>query len=327
MAAFFDKARRRLSVLTMLLVALPELFTFHAYAEEVAPLAKIDQRRVAVSSVGEDYLSHLDERGQLHLLSALNLDLDMKDICDLQGVVTRRKLLLVKPRVEEIQCVVGGNEYLLLLGFDELGKERWRRKLEFLSGQHRIKEVVIGSDASALILSDLEVLAPEDGKVLFSAPVHLVEGNRSTPNYQFNRRAVFVASEQKFIIFDADVTLVRRRGGLFRLDPKKGVKELVLPALTTPLGGLWGVQDMALDMGGRHLFLALRRDGRAGGGTALVLFDLAEKRILYRDNFSNGDSPRLTLGLGGLVFFTYIDRKSQEIVAVHYRATRIAGSP
>lgn len=242
--------------------------------------------------------------------------------CGAAGAPVRRTTWVREPRVEEIQCSgeAGGERFLV--GFGPAGEERWRRRLSFASGAHRIAEWVTGAGAGALVLSDLAVLSPASGEVLFPAPAHPIRGEeRAVPTYALQGRALYL-SEGAFLIFDAEVTLAKHRGGLYRLDPRSGRRDLLLPVTAPLLGGAWQVEDMALDPDRRHLYLAQRLARRGPGAVSFTVFDLAERRVLCLDVAAEGRwvrEPKLVLGDDGSVGLSFLDEGARTAELRVYR--------
>jgi hypothetical protein len=123
-------------------------------------------------------------------------------------------------------------------------------------------------------------------------------------------------------VFDADVTLKRKRGGLYLVKPEGRRDELVLGVATTLLGGQWRVEDMALSQDGRFVFLAQRLDVRGPAGVSFEVFDLRAKRLLFEERHGMNHfcrEPEVVTGPGSRVGFSYLDQSAGRRVLVEYR--------
>ncbi|MEO6195811.1 MAG: hypothetical protein ABIS20_22555 [Thermoanaerobaculia bacterium] len=244
------------------------------------------------------------------------------------GVEYERLTRMLAPRVDEVRCrqeVPGGSPRLdkFLVGVDAAGKTVWSRRLGFKSGEYTFDESVIGASIEGLVLSDLGVLSPRTGQVLFPPPAHPVPGApRSAPDYDFASRALFVAADRTFLVFDAEVTLTRRTGGLYRLETATGRRELLLPVAATLLGGSWRIEDIAASPDPQRILLAQRKEARGPGGVSFAVFDLASRRVIFEETFHADHfckDPRVLVGSEGKIGFAFRDETAGQAVLVSYR--------
>lgn len=245
------------------------------------------------------------------------------DLCEPGGVARQRITLLLAPRVDEIRCARGAATETLLLGLDAAGGIVWRRPLGFRSGTYTFEEIVIGAAREGITLNNLTVLSPATGEILSHPPTHPVGAERRpVPDYELSQTALWLADRRAFVVFEADVTLVRRSGGLSLLDPKTGNRDLLLPVATTLLGGHWKVEAMAVDRSGRYLLLGQRLAVRGPGGTSFAVFDLAERRVVYEERFAEDhytQDPSLVVTDRGDVGFSFVDGTAGQRLLAHYR--------
>jgi hypothetical protein len=269
---------------------------------------------------------YFDPAGRLHWAGAV-ASLPRSRDCD-DGVEYQRLTWMLEPRVDEVRCrkeIPGGNPRLdkLLVGFDAAGKVVWSRRLGFKSGEYTFDESLIGAGPQGLVLSDLTVLSPRTGQVLFPPPAHPVPGEpRTAPDYDFASRALFVVANKTFLVFDADVTLTRRTGGLYRLEPATGRKELLLPVTATLLGGSWRIEDIAVGPDPQRILLAQRKEARGPGGVSFSIFDLASRRVIFEEVFHADHfckDPRVLVGPGGKIGFAFRDETMGRAVLVSYQ--------
>ena len=290
-------------------------------AQSAVPRCGCESRTVAASVMEERIgLPFFDSAGRLQWNSS-RAGSPGRMQCGPGDPATWRRTWVLEPRVEELQCQEGARR--LLVGLDAAGEERWRRPLAFLSGERRLDEWVIGSDPSAIVLSDLAVVSPATGEALFPAPSHPVPGeDRAVPNHSFQGAALFLASERIFLLFIASDSSDDRRGGLYRFDPVTGKKDLLLPMASNAFGGSWVVEDLKLDPDGRHLYIAQRLAVRGPGAVAFAVYDLTERRLLCRETVAEGrytKEPRLVVGGHRLAGLSYRDEAAREIALMAYR--------
>lgn len=251
-------------------------------------------------------------------------------VCPAGATVEKRAIHLAVPRVEEVRCVrPGARPEAALVGFDAAGRSVWRRTLGFRSGTYTFDELVVGASREGIVLNNLTVLAPATGAVVLPPTTHPVEAKgRPVPDHDFTQAAIYLPHRRAVLVFEADVTLLRRSGGIFLLDPKTGSSELLIPVKTTPLGGYWKTEAMALDLSGRYLLLAQRLAIRGPGGAAFAVLDLPKRQIVFEETFADDHSSRdlgLAIGDRGDVAFAFLDETSSQRVLVHYRLSSPGG--
>jgi hypothetical protein len=285
-------------------------------------VAKLGEQRLAWSAAGPGPRvdrPYFDGRGRLLLDDAVG----GPAACPAGSTEVRRITRLLAPRVDEVGCSTGGS---WLIGIDAEGKAAWRRALGFRSGVHTLDEVVLGAGPDGIVLSNLTVVAPRTGETLVPAPVGPVgPERRPVPDYDLAQSALYLPHRRAFVLFEADVTLVRRKGGLYLLHPAQGKKDLLLGVSTTPLGGYWRVEEMGLSADRRHLLLAQKLAVRGPGGVAFAVIDLATGRRVFEERFGEGHfcrDPQLVVGSGGQVGFAFLDETEGKRILVHYRVSR-----
>ncbi|WNG21055.1 hypothetical protein [Cystobacter fuscus] len=252
------------------------------------------------------------------------------DICTQEGAGHQRLTRLLEPRVDEVRCAragtagLGGNESFLV-GFDAQGQLAWKRRLGLESGKYTFDEAILGASREGIVLSNLTVVSPWTGETLVLAPTHPVDlERRPVPDYEFSQSALYLSERGAFVLFEADVTLVRSEGGLYLLEPRRGQKELLLGVATTWGGSYWRVEEMLLSESRRYLILAQNQATRGKGGVSFSIYDLQERRLVFEEKFGEqrySRDPKLVLGKGGDVGFSYVDETGGRVVLVHYRLT------
>lgn len=242
-----------------------------------------------------------------------------------------RAVRMLAPRVDERSCPRGAGGPgvdISLLGVGSDGKTVWQRPLPFPSGARRLDRWLLGAAPGGLVLSDLEVWSPATGRTLVPARTHPVGPEaRPVPDRQFLGRALYDARRRVFYVFEAEVTLVRREGGLYQVDPAAAGKELLLPVSTTLLGGHDRVEEMALSADGRFLLLAQKLAVRGPGSVSLAVFDLERREVVFLERQGEGRScgtPQVVAGGGGEVGFAYQDLGSRQYLLSRYRLTAAA---
>lgn len=291
------------------------------------------QSRVQARKLGEERITPPEPGPRVDRVSfdaAGRLRFDGEPLSPEQGGCTRAVRMLA-PRVDERSCPRGAGgpgTDISLQGVGRGGKIAWQRPLAFPSGARRLDRRLIGAGPGGLVLSDLEVWSPRTGKTLVAARTHPVgpEG-RPVPDLQFVGSALYDARRKAFYVFEAEVTLVRRAGGLYRVDPSTAGKELIHPVSATLLGGYDRIEEMALGAGGRYLLLAQKLAVRGPGSVSLAVFDLERREVVFLERHGEGRScadPQVVAGPGGEVGFAYRDLGSGQLVLVHYRLTTAA---
>lgn len=184
----------------------------------------------------------------------------------------------------------------------------------------------MGSGPQGIVLNNLTVLSPRTGETVSPPPAHPVgTERRPVPDHDLAQAAIYLPglpARRAFLLFEADVTLVRREGGLFLLDPATGRKELLREVSTTLLGGYWRVEDMVPSEDGRLLFLAQKLAVRGPGGVSFAVFDLRERRLVFEERFGEDHfcrDPKVVLGPQGSVGFSYLDETTARRHLIHYR--------
>lgn len=229
----------------------------------------------------------------------------------------QRTLLLPAPRVESCRCegpLPDGQPGLGIahLGIGPQGREVWRRlQRSPQQASHRDPSLVSASPGG-LVFSDLEIRAPASGETLRP---------RDASGFEVFHSAHYLPDQDAFLFFRADVTLVRREGGLYLYRPATGQQELVLP-VDARLLGHYVIDDMAALPGGRWLVLGERYATRGPDQARFRVFDLQTRRIVYSEKFESeqGTSEvRVAVGAEGHAAFAFIEHRSASEVVVHYR--------
>lgn len=130
-----------------------------------------------------------------------------------------RRTVLRTPRVDECRCLAaepaGTRAAVVYVGVDDARRERWRRPPPASGIRPR---TLAGAHATGLVFDDGEVWSPASGGTLRP-------GTRGLGLH----RGCWLPERDAFLEVDADVTLVRTRGGLY-LRSRDGARTLVLPA-------------------------------------------------------------------------------------------------
>lgn len=235
-----------------------------------------------------------------------------------------RRTVLLAPRVDLRRCPrsAGAGTDTSLLGLDATGNLTWQRPLVFVSGERKIEQWLLGATSEGLVLSSFEVWSPVSGATLVPPRTHPVgpEG-RPVPDHQFTGAALYHSTRGEIFHFTAEVTLVRREGGLFRFDPKSGTQELLHPVTASWMGTHDQVEAMAVAPGGRLLLLARRSTVRGASSVSFAVFDLDRKRYVFEERHGEGhvcSAPLVAVGPKGQVVFTYRDENERQHVVVSY---------
>lgn len=236
-----------------------------------------------------------------------------------------RHTVLLSPRVDERRCLRGtrpGTD-ITLLGIGADGEVTWQRSLEFISGSRRLDRRLIGAGPEGLVLSDLEVWSPATGETLVPGRTHPVPGeDRSVPDHQVDGRALYHPELRRIFLFDAEASLLDRRGGLYVFDPASSERELIAAISAGPTGTYDRVEDMALGPAGRYLVLGERLAVRGPSSVSIALFDLDTRRLVFLERHGEGSScsnPTVVTHRGGEVGFSYRDANQRQYVLVRYR--------
>ena len=149
----------------------------------------------------------------------------------------------------------------------------------FRSNEVEIEQWLIGATPRALVLSSLEVWSPASGETLEPAPVHQAAG-RPVPDHHFSTSALYLPATREWLAFEAEVTLVRRTGGIHRVDRAAG-RRLWSPVSATLLGTYDRVEAMAPGADGRFALLALRQETRGPSSVAVAVLVLGFVRVQW----------------------------------------------
>jgi hypothetical protein len=240
--------------------------------------------------------------------------------------VTVRETVLDAPRVDHVRCASppdGARTIGWLVGLHPDGTETWRRRLVFESGPHAIDEHVLGASGTGIVLSNLTVVSPATGETVMPPATHTAGAEaRPVPDHALTGAALYLPARRAFLWYWADVTLLRREGGLHAIDGSGG-RELLLPVSATITGAHWTVEAMALAPSGTQVLLAERFEARGPGEVRLRLFDLDRREIVLEESFGEGhvcSEPRVAIGADGVVRFSYLDQTDALRVVVRYRS-------
>ena len=106
------------------------------------------------------------------------------------------------------------------------------------------------------------------------------------------------------------------------IDPESGARELLRAVSARMTGTYERVEMMALGTAGRLLFLARRSTVRDASPVSLAVFDLESKSYVFQQRHGAGHAcsdPRVVVGSGGRVAFSFRDASDRQHVLVHYR--------
>ena len=239
-----------------------------------------------------------------------------------------RMTRMLAPRVDERRCPVTRPDgrvttEITLIGLDAAGRVTWQRTLGFQSGAHLIDQQLVGATRDGLVLSSLEVWSPETGETLLPAPARPVGPEaRPVPRFQVMGSALYLPARREFLVFEADVTLTRRQGGLYRVRPDAETRELTLPVTATISGAHDRVESMATLEDGRHAVLAQRRAFRGPSSVSVAVLNPVARRLVFRADHGKAcvcADPVVVVGRDGHVGFSYRDDSARRHVLVHYR--------
>jgi len=245
---------------------------------------------------------------------------------DTAGSRAWRRARLARPRVDEQLCPDlrhPGRSRKALVGLDAQGRVAWERPLSFRSGPADIEQWLVGATSEALVLSNLEVWSPATGETLVPARTHASgPDGRPVPDHHFSTSALYLPSRREFLVFEADVTLLRREGGLYRIGANDGRKELWLPITTTLIGTYDRVESMALSSDGRFALLGLRQEVRGPASVAVAVLDLTSGQRVFEERFGSGrtcSDTHVVAGRDGHFAFSYSDASARELVLMHFQ--------
>lgn len=220
-----------------------------------------------------------------------------------------RSTVMLGPRVDECRCTgqtsAGVRTGIAYVGVDANLRERWRRERH----SRTVGEAphLIGANGGGLVFSNLEVWSPITGKTI-----------RPAATAQGSRHSCYLPDRNAFLEFDADVTLLHAKGGLY-LRTADGKRELVLP-VDRGLTGYYVVDAMAPVPGTPLVLLAEYFTTRGPGSARFEVFDLETKRVVFREEWAPGphiNRVRVLTGSGGHVVFSYSTGAEHSVV--HFR--------
>ena len=311
--------------LVLILAGVCPLISAWSHDARAADLAveRLETRRFALPTDGPArvHLPYFDDQGVIQF----DDDVTSQPPVDVCVKVANVRAVLARPRVDHWQCA-DGKSYLT---GTSTGGLRWTRALEFLSGTYRIRLYPIGAGADGLVLSDLEVWSPVNGKTRRPAPVRQLTKERSAPRYSFGRTATYRTTQDDFFIYDAGSKQLDDKGGLYRLAPASGDHERLAGTQRDRFAPV-EVIEIRLDTTGRYLLLGELSLFRGPNWTRFAVFDLLRNKRVFEERHGEGSiihEPRIVVGPDGRVAFSYRDGGQREMVVVHYqllagRATR-----
>lgn len=241
----------------------------------------------------------------------------------------QRQTLLLNPRVDQVRCAsIDGKtgDTGFLVGLDSAGKVIWQKELIFPSGEFKIKEYVNGTSPRGIVLDNLTVLSPLSGETLVPPKLKSEKQKppiRPIPLHSMSGASAYIPERKGFISFTADVTLIKKTGGLYFIDESTGNKDHWFPVVTTHRAA-WNVREMTAIPGGHYVLLAQQLGLRGSNRVSIAVFDLDARKIVYEDRFGDNeccDSPQVLAGENGNFGFAFIYRTAIESkrVVIHYR--------
>lgn len=230
-----------------------------------------------------------------------------------------RRTVLLSPRVDVRLCSrKGASSETTVIGLTDDGHKVWERETVFRSGVHRLDQYLIGSSREGLVLSSLEVWSPDTGQTIVPASTRsITPESREVPLYAYTGAALYHPARHTVFVYDADVTLTKKRGGLVEINPSTGATTLVHPVVTTLFRGFDRIEEMALMPGGRYLCLAQRLSWRGPTDVSFTILDLATKRLLFHERFCQDShdtcaDPHVVIGPSGAIGFSYSNLNRRE---------------
>lgn len=230
-----------------------------------------------------------------------------------------RQTKLLAPRVDERSCSREGQATeIALIGVDSSGRKIWERQTAFQSGSHRIDQRLIGAAPDGLVLSSLEVWSPKTGATIVPAATRAIAAeSRAVPARTYWGAALYHQPRKMFYVFESDVKLLSRQGGLYEINAADGMKTLIHPVVTTLLGGYDAIEAMALLPDGRHLALAQRLSWRGPTDVSFAILDLHTSRLLFHERFCRRSqetcaNPQVVAGPKGALAFSYANLNRRE---------------
>jgi hypothetical protein len=222
-------------------------------------------------------------------------------------------IVIDHPRVEQHSF---GSE-MELIGVAATGPVAWRRKLGFELGSSVVRQRLLGAHATGLVLSDLEVWSPVNGKTV--APASSAPG-RLVARYHFTGPAVYRPESQDFLVF-ADAGLLGKLPGIYRLAANDDRATVFYP---TPRSEAWGtpqVEDIDLAAQGEVVVLSKRLEARGPGWIAFTVLRSKTGETIFEEQLRRDrlySRPRVLPRSDGHVVFWYSDETDSEAVAIHY---------
>lgn len=207
---------------------------------------------------------------------------------------------------------------IALIGIDSDGRKSWERQTAFQSGTHRIDQRLIGASTDGLVLSSLEVWSPKTGETIIPAATRaILSESRAVPLHTYWGAALYHPVRKRFYVFEANVTLTARQGGLFEINPSNGTKTLVHRVVTTLLGGFDRIEAIALRPDGRFLALAQRLSWRGPTDVSFAILDLSTNRLVFHERFCHHTNdicadPHVVIGTMGAIGFSYANMNRRE---------------
>jgi hypothetical protein len=166
------------------------------------------------------------------------------------------------------------------------------------------------------------VWSPDSGETLVAPRTHPVGAEpRLVPDHAVAGAAAWDPVGRRVYVFQADVTVVRRQGGLHRFDPETGRLALWRPVSASLTGTFDRVETMAASPDGRWLALGIRRAARGPADVALEVIALPEGQVLHRARFGGDghpESPQVVAAPGGHLGFAYRDLARRQAVLRHF---------
>lgn len=225
-----------------------------------------------------------------------------------------RRTVLRTPRVDTCSCItpelVVTRSAVLYIGLDDTLRERWRRRSPATVRSRPL--TLAGAHATGLVFEDGEVWSPATGATV-----------RSATRGRGLSRSCWLPDRDAFLEVDADVTLVRTRGGIY-LRSRGGERTLVLP-VARELIGHWVVEDLDPVPGTSLVLLGERFEIRGPGAVRFSVLDLSTREVVFRrklDPHHLIGPVRVVAGRNGHVGFSYLDENAGEWVLHHFRLAR-----
>ena len=314
--------------------------SFGASANSIQLLKRTVQTIAFPGSPGEPAAPRVnwpffDQTGQLRWANAL-VHTEATGACDTQPPqqntngypIHPRQTKLLTPRVDERLCSREGTPTeIALIGIDSDGKKSWERQTAFPSGTYRIDQRLIGASTDGLVLSSLEVWSPKTGETLMPAATRAIAADsRAVPLHTYTGAAFYHPVRNTLYVFEANVTLTARQGGLYEINPSKRTKTLVQRVVATLLGGFDRIEAIARTPDGRYLALAQRLEWRGPTDVSFAIFDLSTNRLVFHERFCDRSKdtcadPHVVIGTKGAIGFSYANMNRREHQLLLYELT------